>query len=53
MEKVTFEQTFEGSTSQYSKGTEIYWIAGMKSIPERKIKVKTLKSSWRNKSKDR
>lgn len=53
LEKVTFEQTLEGSTSQYSEGTGFYWTAGMKRIPERKIKVKTLKSSWRNMSKDR
>lgn len=43
LEKVTFEQTLEGSTSQYSEGTGFYWTAGRKSIPERKIKVKTRK----------
>ena len=32
---------------------KVYRICGVKSIPEGKVKVKTLKCSWRNISNDR
>lgn len=53
LETVTLEPRLEGSNSQYSEGTEIHWVSGVKSILERKIKVKTLRCSWRKVSRDR
>ena len=50
LEKVTFEQRSEGKELWRHEG---FWISGVKGIPGRKSKVKTLKCSWRNLSKDR
>ena len=49
LEKVTFEQRFEGREIWRHEG---FWISGVKGIPGRKSKVKTLKCSWRNLSRE-